>query len=254
MSSTKDKISIILSGCGGYMGKVITQLIKNRDDLEIVAGIDKMPPANVVYPVFLSFDDCTIDGDVIIDFTRPDNLKDMIKFALAKKISLVIATTGYSKKQIETIETTSQEISIFQSSSLSVGINLLKKLLMQAAPFLEDDFDIEIIERHHNRKVDAPSGTAIMLADAINDSLKEKKQYNFGRSGNNCERSTEIGIHAIRGGTIVGEHEIIFAGNDEIIELKHISLSRDSFATGAIRAALFITTKTTGLYNMDDML
>lgn len=168
---------------------------------------------------------------------------------------MVLAATGYTDEQNNDILKTSKIVPIFQSGSMSLGVNLMKKLLKLAASAIGADFDIEIIERHHNRKLDAPSGTALLLADAINEALPNKKEYNCSRSGTDAKRcKNEIGIHAVRGGTIVGEHEIIFAGNDEIIELKHTSLSRNIFAVGALRAAKFIFDKTPGHYNMDDML
>ena len=248
-------LNVIISGCGGYMGNVLTKLIENDDNMEIVAGVDKTPPANRKYPVYLSFEDCSIDTNVVIDFSHPSVLDSVLKYALDKKCALVLAVTGYTEAQNKKVLEASSSIPIFQSGSMSLGVNLLKKLLKQAAAATGNDFDIEIIERHHNRKLDAPSGTALLLADAINESLPDKKTYNCSRSGKSAKRSrNEIGIHAIRGGTIVGEHEVIFAGNDEIIELKHTSLSRDSFATGAIRAAKYIYDKKPGHYNMDDML
>lgn len=248
-------INVIISGCGGYMGQVLTQLIEKDTALDTVAGVDKTPPANRKYPVYLCFNDCSIDADVIIDFSHPSALDDILKYALDKKCALVLATTGYSNKDNEKINNASRQIPIFQSGSMSLGINLLKKLVMQAAASIGEDFDIEIIERHHNRKVDAPSGTALLLADAINDALPNKKTYNCSRNGTNAKRNNdEIGIHAIRGGTIVGDHEIIFAGNEEIIELKHTALSRSSFANGAVRAAKYIYGKEPNIYNMDDML
>lgn len=248
-------LNIIISGCAGYMGNVLTQLIEKNNEMEAVAGVDKTPHANRKYPVYLSFDDCSIDAHVVIDFSHPSALDDILKYGLEKSCALVLAATGYTDAQYIQISEASKRIPIFQSGSMSLGINVLRKLLKQAAAALGDDFDIEIIERHHNRKLDAPSGTALLLADAINDALPNKKTYNLSRSGQNAKRSeNEIGIHAIRGGTIVGEHEVMFAGNQEIIELKHTSLSRDSFANGAIRAAKFIYDKKPGLYNMDDML
>ena len=248
-------INVIISGCGGYMGRVLTQLIEDDPELETIAGIDKNLPENSKYPVYSSFEDCGMFADIIIDFSHPSVLDSLLKYATAKECALVLAVTGYSDEQNKKIKEASMKIPVFQSGSMSLGINLIKKLLKQAAPVLGDDFDIEIVERHHNRKLDAPSGTALLLADAINESLSEPKQYNLGRNGKNTKRTKqEIGIHAVRGGTIVGEHQIIFAGNDEIIEFKHTSLSRGIFASGAIRAAKFISTQKPGYYNMDDML
>jgi len=248
-------LNAIISGCGGFMGNVLTQLIEKDDEVKAVAGVDNTPPANKAYPVYSSFEDCTIDAQVIIDFSHPSALESLLKYALERKCALVLAATGYSNEQNDNILKASETVPIFQSGSMSLGINLMKKLLKQAASAIGADFDIEIIERHHNRKLDAPSGTALLLADAINEALPNKKTYNCSRSGADSKRDKdEIGIHAIRGGTIVGEHEIVFAGNDEIIELKHTSLSRNIFAVGALRAAKFIYDKTPGHYNMDDML
>ena len=248
-------LNAIISGCGGYMGNVLTQLIEEDEQIEAVAGVDKTPPANRKYPVYLSFEDCTIDAQVVIDFSHPTALDSILEYALEKKCALVLAVTGYTEAQNHQILDASRSIPIFQSGSMSLGINLMKKLISQAAVALGDDFDIEIVERHHNRKLDAPSGTALLLADAINETIPSKKTYNCSRSGKTAKRTKdEIGIHAIRGGTIVGEHEVIFAGNDEIIEIKHTSLSRNIFASGALRAAKFIYDKEAGHYNMDDML
>ena len=248
-------LNVILSGCGGYMGNVLTQLIENDDEIEAVAGVDKTPPSGRKYPVYLSFEDCSVDAQAIIDFSHPSAIDSVLEYAQEKNCALVLAVTGYSDEQNKKILEAGKNIPIFQSGSMALGINLMKKLLKQAASAIGADFDIEIIERHHSRKLDAPSGTALLLADAINESLPNKKTYNCSRSGKNAKRDVdEIGIHAVRGGTIVGEHEVIFAGNDEIIELKHTSLSRNIFAVGAIRAAKFIYDKKPGHYNMDDML
>lgn len=248
-------LKAIISGCGGYMGNVLTQLIEKDDAITAVAGVDKYPPAGKEYPVYSSFEDCNQDSQVIIDFSHPSALEEMLEYATQNKCALVLASTGYTDEQNDKIFKASEIVPIFQSGSMSLGVNLMKKLLKQAAAAIGVDFDIEIIERHHNRKLDAPSGTALLLADAINEALPAKREYNCSRSGADAKRSNdEIGIHAVRGGTIVGEHEIIFAGNDEIIELKHTSLSRNIFAVGAIRAAKYIYDKTPGHYNMDDML
>ncbi|MBN2879507.1 MAG: 4-hydroxy-tetrahydrodipicolinate reductase [Clostridia bacterium] len=248
-------INIMLSGCGGYMGNVVTGLIENDSEMNITVGIDKFTTEGRKYPVYSSFSECRESADVIIDFSHPSVLNDMLEFAVSKKCALVLAVTGYTDEQNEKILMASSEIPIFQSGSMSMGINLMKTLIKKAASALGDDFDIEIIERHHSRKLDAPSGTALLLADALNETFEEKKEYNCTRCGKDAKRKkSEIGIHAVRGGTIVGEHEVIFAGLDEIIEIKHTSLSRNIFAAGAIRAAKFICAKEPGHYNMDDML
>lgn len=237
------------------MGHVLTQLIENDPELNTVAGVDKNPPENSKYPVYPNFEACDVQADVIIDFSHTSVLDSLLDYAVSNTCALVLAVTGYSEEQNAQVREAGKKIPVFQSGSMSLGINLLKKLLSQAAPALGDDFDIEIIERHHNRKLDAPSGTALLLADAINESISDPKTYTLGRSGKNAKRTKqEIGIHAVRGGTIVGEHQIIFAGNDEIIEFKHTSLSRSIFASGAIRAAKFVCAQKPGYYNMDDML
>jgi len=248
-------IKVILSGCGGYMGNVVTGLIESDTEMSIAAGIDKFTAEGKKYPVYASFAECGESADVIIDFSHPSVLEDMLTFAVNKKCALVLAVTGYTGEQNEKILEASKHIPVFQSGSMSMGINLMKTLIKKAAEALGDDFDIEIIERHHNRKLDAPSGTALLLADALNETFEEKKDYNCTRYGKDAKRKkSEIGIHAVRGGTIVGEHEVIFAGLDEIIEIKHTSLSRNIFAAGAIRAAKYIYGKEPGYYNMDDML
>lgn len=248
-------LNAIISGCGGYMGHVLTKLIENDDTINVVAGVDKYCPEDIKYPAYSSFEECVAAAQVIIDFSHPSALDSILKYALQNKCALVLAVTGYTDAQYVQIEKASKSIAIFKSGSMSLGVNLMKRLLQQAASSLGEGFDIEIVERHHNRKLDAPSGTALLLADAINEALPEKKTYNCSRSGQSAKRAeNEIGIHAVRGGTIVGEHEVIFAGNDEIIEIKHTSLSRNIFAVGAIRAAKFVCDKKPGLYNMDDML
>ena len=248
-------LKAIISGCGGYMGNVLTRLIEKDNEVEVVAGIDRSLPAYKGYPMFTSFDECNFDAQVIIDFSHPSALNSILNYAIQKKCALVLAVTGYSDSQNEKILKASEAIPIFQSGSMSLGVNLMKKLLKQTVSSLGDGFDIEIVERHHNRKLDAPSGTALLLADAINESLNDKKTYNCSRFGKEAKRTKgEIGIHAVRGGTIVGEHQVIFAGLDEIIEIKHTSLSRDIFAVGAVRAAKFIYDKQPGHYDMDDML
>lgn len=248
-------IKAIIGGCGGYMGHVISQLIKDDNKITAIAGIDKYSADDLEYPAYASFSECTEKADVVIDFSHPSALDDILEYASKTKCALVLAVTGYTDEQNAKIMDASKSVAIFQSGSMSLGVNLLKKLLQQAAKAIGEDFDIEIIERHHNRKLDAPSGTALLLADAINEALPEKREYNCARFGKTAKREKqEIGIHAVRGGTIVGEHEIIFAGNDEIIELKHTSLSRNIFAVGAVRAAKYIYDKKPGHYNMDDML
>jgi len=246
---------IILSGCNGKMGQVITRLSNEDPNVQIVAGIDINDAIKNPYPVFRNPDDCNIDGDVIIDFSNPEVLDNLLKFAIAKKISLIVATTGLSDFQKSKLKESSNIIPIFQSANMSLGVNLLTDLVKKAAKVLEGYFDIEIIEKHHNQKIDAPSGTALVIADAINDTLEQKQEYIYDRHVRRKKRSnTEIGIHAIRGGTIAGEHLVIFAGNDEIIELKHTAMSKDIFGIGALKAAMFMHNKAPGMYDMNNLL
>jgi len=247
-------LKIILSGCNGKMGRVITDIINKRNDASIVAGIDLDISQNGPFPVFNSFNDITVEADVIVDFSNPAVLSRMLEYAKAKKLGAVIATTGFSDEQIESIKAASTEIPVFFSFNMSLGINLLAELCRKAATIL-DGFDIEIIEKHHNQKIDAPSGTAILLANEINDELSGKMNYEYDRHSKREKRtSNEIGIHAVRGGTIVGEHEVIFAGRDEIITLSHSARSKEVFAVGAVNAAFFLDGKEEGLYSMKELV
>lgn len=255
MKQTMTARRVILHGCGGYMGQVLTRLINDRDDMTVVAGVDKMPPEHADYPVFAAMDQCDVAADVVIDFSHPSALMPLLEYGKTRQIPLAIATTGLSNDDLAAIDEVSKEIAIFQSGSILLGINLLRKLLKQTAQLLGDDFDVEIVERHHNRKVDAPSGTALLLADAVNDGMAETKRYQLGRAGTDAKRQKdEIGIHAIRGGTIVGDHSIIFAGNDEVIEFHHSAISRAAFASGTLKAAQFLMDAPAGRYDMDDVL
>lgn len=246
---------IILSGCSGRMGHAISQTISERDDCVIVAGFDIDIAVKETFPVLA--DPKQFDGkaDVLIDFSNPSFLPSLLQFVKERHMPAVFATTGFSKEQIEQIKAASKEIPIFYSGNMSLGVNLLVNLAKKAASVLSDSFDIEIIEKHHNQKLDAPSGTALMIADGISSVLENKPNYVYERASKREKRSkNEIGIHSVRGGTIVGEHEVIFAGNDEIISLKHTAMSRKIFATGAINAALFIAEKRPGLYDMGDLI
>lgn len=247
-------INVILCGCNGKMGKSISSLSSKFPNLKIAAGIDKYNKQLFDYPVFENLKDCTVSSDVVLDFSRPDLLNDIISFCKAKKTPLVLCTTGYSKEQLELISEASKEIPVFKSANMSIGINVINNILKKVSAALYENFDIEIIEKHHNQKVDAPSGTALLLADTIKDSIPEKVDYVYGRDGSNKRKHSDIGIHAIRGGTIIGEHDVIFAGESEIIELKHEALSRDVFAIGALNACDFISGKLPRIYNMDDVI
>lgn len=247
-------IKIILNGCSGKMGKMITETAKQFSNLEIIAGIDKFP-AELGYPIFNSVKDVNIDYDVLLDFSRADALTDLITLTEETKKPLVICSTGFSKEDLDLIDEKSKSLPLFRSANMSLGINLINSLLKKVAPLLYGNYDIEIIEKHHNQKVDSPSGTAILLADTIKNSLSEETKYIYGREGNSKREQNEIGIHAVRGGSIVGDHDVIFAGTGEVIELTHKAISREVFAVGALKACEYMSRITApGLYNMDDVI
>ncbi len=246
---------IILSGCCGKMGRVISACASQRDDIEIVAGVDINTDCSFGYPVYEKFEEITEKADVIIDFSHPSVLVSLLTFAKEKQLPVVLATTGFSSSQTETIKSASKEIPIFFTFNMSLGINLLVALSKKAAFVLDGNFDIEIIEKHHNQKIDAPSGTAIMLAEAINNTLDNKMMYEYDRHSKREKRPTnEIGIHSVRGGNIVGEHEVIFAGHDEVITLSHKATSKEVFAVGAIKAAIYMKGKENGIYDMNNII
>ena len=245
---------ILLSGAFGKMGKTVTEYAENNKRLKIVCGVDNGEGIHK-YPVYRSFGEVTIKPQVIIDFSHISVLDSLLEFALKNNIAVVLATTGYSNEQIEAIKEASKSIPVFFTANMSLGVNLLSALAKKAVGILGDDFDIEIVEKHHNLKLDAPSGTAIMLANAINDACDDRYRYEYDRHSKRQKRDkNEIGIHSIRGGTIVGEHDVIFAGNDEIVTLSHTATSKGIFATGALKAAEFIATMPAGLYDMSSML
>ncbi|MBR7133347.1 MAG: 4-hydroxy-tetrahydrodipicolinate reductase [Clostridia bacterium] len=247
-------INVILCGSGGKMGAFVADAVSKDADLQIVAGVDKFNNGQR-FPVFDSFSSITADADVIIDFSNPALLDDLLKFACEKKIPAVLATTGYSEQQIAKIHSASKIIPIFFSFNMSLGVNLICSLAKKAASILGDGFDIEIIEKHHNQKLDAPSGTAIMLANAVNSEFDDTKIYEYDRHSKRQKRSkSEIGIHSVRGGTIVGEHDVIFAGHDEVITISHSAQSREVFAVGAVRAAKFLSGKAPGMYDMNSIM
>lgn len=248
-------IKILMSGCNGKMGQVITNITEQEKDFKITAGYDIQDIVDNPYPVFTNLSNCNEDLDVIIDFSHPAALKSIINFATEKKIPVVMATTGLSSNDIKLLKDASKQIPVFFTANMSLGVNLLYYLVKKAASVLESSFDIEIIERHHNQKIDAPSGTALAIADEINSVLDEKLQYVFDRHSRRKKRNkNEIGLHAVRGGSIVGEHSVVFAGMDEIIEINHTALSKDIFASGALKAAKFICDKTPGFYSMSDLI
>ena len=248
--------NIILRGCNGKMGQVISELVEADEKAIIVAGIDVSQNRVNKYPVYPNFASCGVLADVIIDFSSPNNLEEMLEFAIEQEIGIVLCTTGFSKEDIEKINEAAKQIPILRSANMSMGINLITKLIQESAKILsEAGFDIEIVERHHNKKVDAPSGTALALADAMNEVLDHRYEYKYDRSTERVARNKkEIGISAVRGGTIVGEHEVIFAGTDEVIEIKHTAYSKAIFAKGAIQAAKFLPGKESGLYKMSDLM
>ncbi len=247
-------IKAILVGACGKMGKNITERSKEDNEIKIIAGIDKFN-SGTDYPIFSAFNDVKCDADIIIDFSNPLLLDDILKYAVDKKIPVVIATTGYTDAQIEKIKNTAKIIPIFFTFNMSVGVNLLCSLAKKAASVLGDGFDIEIVEKHHNQKLDAPSGTAIMLANSLNSVFDNKLSYEYDRHSKRAKRpKNEIGIHSVRGGTIVGEHDVIFAGCDEVITLSHAAHSKQVFVTGAIKAAKFLINKAPGLYDMNNIM
>ena len=248
-------LKLILVGCNGYMGRVVTAMVADDPTITIIAGVDINTHQNDNYPVFACPDEVKEKADVIIDFSIPASLEGLLKYTIATKTPLILCATGYSQDQLNDIENASKQIPVFRSGNMSLGINLLADLIKRACEVLGDDFDIEIVERHHRRKVDAPSGTAIMLADAAAEASPNKPEYIYERESKRAPRSkNEIGISAVRGGTIVGVHDVIFAGQDEIIELRHTAASRDVFASGALKAAKFMQNKHPGIYNMKDIL
>ncbi|MCM1298986.1 MAG: 4-hydroxy-tetrahydrodipicolinate reductase [Firmicutes bacterium] len=246
---------IVITGASGKMGRTIAALAKQRDDCEIIAGIDIIPAQFDYFPLVQRPFDLTEKPDVIIDFSHPSALEELLSYCKMKNVPIVIATTGYTDEQIAQIKAAAQQIPIFFTFNMSLGINLLVELAKQTARVLGDQFDVEIVEKHHNLKKDAPSGTAIMIAEAINGVYNNDKKYIYDRHNVRKPRDKEeIGISSVRGGTIVGEHEVIFAGHDEIITLSHSAQSKEVFAVGAINAAIFIKDKGAGLYEMTDLL
>jgi 4-hydroxy-tetrahydrodipicolinate reductase len=249
-------LKIIISGCNGYMGRTVAHIAAADEQLDVVAGFDINAVKLDKFPVYADPMEFGGLADVIIDFSSPASLEGLLSFCTAKQIPVVICTTGHTDAQLEQIKKASSKIPIFKSGNMSLGINLLADLIKRACDVLGESFDVEIVERHHRRKVDAPSGTALMLADAAASALPYDAEYVYERQSKRESRDKrEIGISSVRGGTIVGEHEVIFAGLDEVIELKHTATSRDVFAVGAVKAAKFLgKIRRPGMYNMQDML
>lgn len=247
------KVAIV--GCNGKMGYFVAQAVKENAACETLFGVDAFGESRCDFPVYPSFDGVTEIPDVIIDFSNPAALDGMLGFALEHCVPCVICTTGYSQEQVAQIKAASEKIAVFYSGNMSLGINLLIELSKQAAKVLGGSFDIEIVEKHHHFKVDAPSGTALMIADAISGTLENEPQYVYDRHAVRKRRSNnEIGIHAVRGGTIVGEHEVIFAGHDEVVTLTHQAQSKEVFAVGAVNAAAFLANQKAGMFSMSDLL
>ena len=244
-----------MHGCNGKMGKVICDLVNKDADAEIVAGID-IAGANAPFPVFTDIKDCNVEADAIIDFTTASAVPAVIDYAVEKNIPAVICTTGLSDETMDMLKKASEKVAMFKSANMSLGINLIATILKKYSDVLyQAGFDVEIVERHHNQKVDAPSGTALALADSVNEALNHEYTYVYDRSQYRQKRKEkEIGISAVRGGTIVGEHEVIFAGMDEVIEFKHTAYSRSVFGKGAVEAAKFLAGKENGMYDMSDVI
>lgn len=245
---------ILLCGANGKMGKVVYECASAFENTDVVAGVDPYGE-NSNFPLYRSFDEVNTKADVIIDFSHPALLSSMLKYATENKIPAVVATTGLDENGLNLIKEASKEIPVFFTANMSLGVNLISELAKKAAAVLSPDFDIEIVEMHHNQKIDAPSGTALLLADEISSALENEPVYEFDRHSKRMKRSkNEIGISSVRGGTIVGEHEIIFAGTDEVIKISHSAYSKKLFANGAINAAKFIVNAKSGLYSMKDVL
>lgn len=248
--------NIIMIGCNGHMGQVISQLVREDEDAVIAAGVDIVDNRDNGYPVFTSIMDCDVPADVIIDFSSVQNFEERIAYAKLHKIPIVLCTTGLSEEQNQMVEQASESVAVLRSANMSLGINTLQKLLAEAAKVLAaEGFDVEIVEKHHNQKLDAPSGTAIALADSVNEAMGGQYEYIYNRSDRRQKRDKkELGISAVRGGNIVGEHEVIFAGPDEVITFTHTAYSKAVFGKGAVSAAKFLKGQEPGMYNMSDVV
>ena len=249
-------VRAIMHGCNGKMGQVITGLVKNDAEIEFVAGVDAYMGISNTYPVFESIEKCDVDADVIIDFSNAKAVDNLLDYCVEKQVPVVLCTTGLSEEQLAKVEEASKKVAVLKSANMSLGVNLLMKILKDAAKVLAPaGYDIELVEKHHNLKVDAPSGTALALADSINEAMDNEYTYVYDRSQVREKRSQkEIGISAVRGGTIVGDHEVIFAGTDEVIEFKHTAYSKAVFGKGAVEAAKFLAGKPAGRYDMSNVI
>ncbi|MBQ8429246.1 MAG: 4-hydroxy-tetrahydrodipicolinate reductase [Clostridia bacterium] len=247
-------VRIILCGACGKMGGNVLSLLENDSEAQAVCGVD-LSPREIGIPVYKSFADIKEEADVIIDFSSPIGLQERLDYAKEKGLGIVLASTGFTKDDLDMVAEYAKDVAIFKTANLSLGVNLMQALCKAAAEVLGDAFDVEIVEKHHNLKKDAPSGTALMLADTVNEAFEGQKRYVNGRDGIvGAREKSEIGIHAVRGGTIVGEHEVIFAGEDEIITISHSARSKRVFAVGAIRAAKYLPQKEAGMYEMKHLL
>lgn len=245
-----------MHGCCGHMGQVISQIVKEDAEAQIVAGIDPFDNGKMEYPVYKSLEDCKEEADVVIDFASAKAEDALLDYCREHKLPVVVCTTGLSEAQLQKVKETAKETAVLKSANMSLGINTLLNLLKSAAKVLADaGFDMEIVEKHHKHKLDAPSGTALALADSMNEALGNAYHYTYDRSERKEERDPkEIGISAVRGGNIVGEHEVIFAGTDEVIEFRHTAYSKAVFGKGAVQAAKFLAGREPGLYDMQDVI
>ena len=249
-------VKIIMHGCNGHMGQVISGLVAQDPDAEIVAGIDVADQGKNSYPVYTNMKECQVEADALIDFSSAKATDALLDYCAERKLPVVLCTTGLSEEQLAKVEETAKKVAVLKSANMSLGINTLMKLIQDAAKVLATaGFDMEIVEKHHRLKVDAPSGTALALADSLNEGLDNAYHYTFDRSQRREQRDDkEIGISAVRGGTIVGEHDVIFAGDDEVITFQHTAYSKKLFAKGAIQAAKFLKGKEPGWYQMSDVI
>lgn len=249
-------LRIIISGCNGHMGQSLVSVCAGHEDIQVIAGFNRTPVAKNDFPVYSNPMEYTGEADVVVDFSNPANLDGLLNFSVERGVPLILCTTGFSEEQAEKIKAASEKVPVFRSGNMSIGINLMLRLVRSASAVLGDAFNVEILEMHHNRKVDAPSGTAVMLADAAADALPYKPNYVYERHSVRKKRSREdIGISSIRGGSIVGEHDVIFAGPNEVLTIKHEAQSREIFANGAVAAVRFMAgVKKPGYYTMDDVL
>jgi 4-hydroxy-tetrahydrodipicolinate reductase len=247
-------IKVLVCGIGGKMGTNICNMLADDAQAQVVCGVDLRVPEGCKFPVYSSFNDVKESVDVIIDFSSPAVLESELKYSISHNVPAVLASTGYNEQQLKMIDDASKKVAIFKTANFSLGVNLLVELVKKTAEVLGEKFDIEIIEKHHNQKVDAPSGTALMLADSANSAFDNQKPYINGRQGQVGKRGNEIGIHAVRGGTIVGEHDVMFCGDDEVITLSHSATSKKVFAAGAIKAAKWLAGKPAGKYDMKNIL